>query len=169
MLFRSLYTSSEILSYLNNINDNTPAPALAVAETRYSGFQKDFVNIPNDTVYELELFKEEIPFKALNIAQASAHKFTIGYQGSPKDVAITVKKGGQVIPYKVSKFPEKDSLQVWVNTVKGDSLTVAISKNKFEKDIQTIFNDILIMSKKKILTNHIFKFLNYNSSFIDSK
>jgi len=110
-------------------------------KTEKIGFQKDFVNIPNDTVYELELFKEEIPFKALNIAQASAHKFTIGYQGNPKDVAITVKKGGQVIPYKVSKFPEKDSLQVWVNTVKGDSLTVAISKNKFEKQFSIKFKE----------------------------
>jgi hypothetical protein len=28
------------------------------------GFYKQFISVPNDTVYELELFKENLPFKA---------------------------------------------------------------------------------------------------------
>jgi len=56
------------------------------------GFLKDFIAIPNDTLYELELFKEELPFKAVNVAQASGSKFTMGYEGNPKDLKISIKK-----------------------------------------------------------------------------
>ena len=97
------------------------------------GFQKDLITIPNDTLYELELFKEETAFKALNVAQASGSRFTIGYEGNPKDVSITVKKGTENLPFLVSKLPKKDSLQVWFQAIKGDSLRVDVSKNKFKK------------------------------------
>jgi hypothetical protein len=81
----------------------------------------------------LELFKETTPFKAVNVSQASGSKFTIGYEGNPKDVKISVKKGSELLPFTVSQFPKKDSLQVWFNAVKGDSLSVNVSKDKFNK------------------------------------
>lgn len=97
------------------------------------GFQKDFIKIPNDTIYELELFKEELPFKSTNFTQASAEKYTMGYEGKAKDVKISVKRGTESIPFIVSKFPKKDSLQVWFKAIKGDSISIAVSKNKFKK------------------------------------
>lgn len=97
------------------------------------GFQKEYITIPNDTLYELELFKETTPFKALNVSQASGSKFTIGYEGNPKDVKIAIKKGLEILPFKVSQFPKKDSLQVWFNALKGDSLSIDIAKDKFNK------------------------------------
>jgi len=96
-------------------------------------FQKDFIKIPNDTIYELDLFKEEASFKAVNFIQASASKYTMGYEGKTKDVNIVIKRGEETIPYIVSELPKKDSLQVWFNAIKGDSISVAISKNKFKK------------------------------------
>ncbi len=97
------------------------------------GFQKDFISIPNDTIYELELFKEEMPFKSRNFSQASASKYTMGYEGKAKEVKISVKRGSESIPYILSKFPKKDSLQVWFKAVKGDSVSVVVSQNKFKK------------------------------------
>ena len=97
------------------------------------GFQKDFITIPNDTIYELDLFKEEIPFKSVNFIQASASKYTMGYEGIAKDVKIAVKRGSENIPYIVTQLPKKDSLQVWFKAIKGDSINVSISKNKFKK------------------------------------
>lgn len=97
------------------------------------GFQKDFVSIPNDTLYELELFKEVTPFKALNVAQASASRFTMGYEGNPKDVKINIKRKGEELPFIISQLPKKDSLQVWFNGVKGDSLSIDVAKDKFKK------------------------------------
>ncbi|WP_422721005.1 Ig-like domain-containing protein [Flavobacterium sp.] len=96
-------------------------------------FQKDFIKIPNDTIYELDLFKEETPFKSVNFIQASASKYTMGYEGKAKDVKIVVKRGEETIPHIVSELPRKDSLQVWFNAIKGDSVSIAISKNKLKK------------------------------------
>ena len=97
------------------------------------GFMKDFVSIPNDTLYQLELFKEEIPFKALNVSQASARKFTMGYEGNAKDVKIKIRKNGEEIPFIATKLPKRDSLQVWFKAIKDDSLSIDVSKNKFKK------------------------------------
>ena len=97
------------------------------------GFMKDFITIPNDTLYQLELFKEELPFKALNVTQASAGKFTMGYEGNAKDVTINLKKNGENLPFIMTKLPRKDSLQVWFKAVKDDSLSIDVSKNKFKK------------------------------------
>ena len=97
------------------------------------GFQKDFVTVPNDTLYEMELFKEELPFKAINVSQQSSSKFSMGYQGNPKDIKITVKKGDKTIPIKITQFPKKDSLQIWHKALKGDSLSIEIAKDKFKK------------------------------------
>jgi len=103
------------------------------SKTDKIGFLKDIVKIPNDTVYQLELFKEELPFKVLNVSQASASKFTMGYQGNPKDVKISIKKNGESLPFTISKFPKKDSLQVWFRGIKGDSLSIDVTKDKFKK------------------------------------
>jgi hypothetical protein len=81
----------------------------------------------------LDLFKEEIPFKSVNFIQASASKYTMGYEGIAKDVKIAVKRGSENIPYIVTQLPKKDSLQVWFKAIKGDSINVSISKNKFKK------------------------------------
>jgi len=97
------------------------------------GFLKEVITIPNDTLYELELFKEELPFKAVNVSQASGSKFTMGYEGNPKDVKISIKKNGVNLPFVMTKFPKKDSLQIWFRGIKGDSLSIDVSKNKFQK------------------------------------
>ena len=97
------------------------------------GFQKDFITIPNDTVYELELFKEELAFKSINFSQASAARYTMGYEGNSKEVKISIKKGTEEIPYILTKLPKKDSLQLWFKAPKGDSIKIAISKNNYAK------------------------------------
>jgi hypothetical protein len=82
-------------------------------------------------LFQLELFKEELPFKALKPSQASGNRMTMGYQGNPKDVKIEVKKAGVVVPIKVTQLPKKDSLQIWFPPIKNDSLGVSIVKNGF--------------------------------------
>ena len=105
------------------------------------GFQKEFVKIPNDTLYELELFKQEIPFKAKNSSQLSGSKLLLGYEGNAKDIKITVKKDKEIFPVVVTQFPKKDSVLVWVKAQKNDSLTVLVSKNKYEKQFSYKFKN----------------------------
>ena len=93
------------------------------------GFIKDFVTIPNDTLYQLELFKERIPFKPFKPTQASGNRAIVGYQGNPKNVRYEVKKAGQAIPFKVTQLPKKDSVQVWFQPIKNDSIAIRLSQD----------------------------------------
>jgi uncharacterized protein (DUF2141 family) len=97
------------------------------------GFQKEYVTIPNDTVFEIELFKEIVPFKAIKPTQASKNRLLLGYEGQPKNIKVTVKNGAEVIPSVVTNFPKKDSLQIWFKPIKVDSLQVEVQKENYSK------------------------------------
>lgn len=102
------------------------------------GFNKQILTIPNDTVFELELFKEVLPFKAIKPSQASGSRLIVGYEGNPKSngemAKITLKNNGQIVPSIVTKIEKKDSLQVWYKPLKVDSLSLNIVKDKYEKN-----------------------------------
>ena len=97
------------------------------------GFKKEFITLPNDSVYDLKIFQEELPFKAVNISQMAGNKIVLGYEGNEKNVKIEIKKGTEKLPLLLTKFSKKDSLQVWYPSVKDDSLSVIVSKNKYSK------------------------------------
>ena len=94
------------------------------------GFIKDFITIPNDTLYQLELFKERLPFKVYKPSQASGNRATLGYEGGLKDVRYDVRKGSEIIPFKVTKLPKKDSVQIWFKPIKNDSISITVSQYK---------------------------------------
>ena len=96
------------------------------------GFNKQFISIPNDTVYELKLFKEVLPLKTFKPVQASGNRLILPYQGKINDVKITLKNGESVLPTIITKFPKKDSLQLWYKPLKADSLALAVAKDKYE-------------------------------------
>lgn len=102
------------------------------------GFSKKIVTIPNDTVYELELFKEILPLKAFKPSQASGNRLLLGYEGKPGQNAekpkITLKSNGEILPVIITKLAKKDSLQVWFKPLKTDSLSLEIEKDKYKKD-----------------------------------
>jgi uncharacterized protein (DUF2141 family) len=102
------------------------------------GFSKQIVTIPNDTVFELELFKEVMPFKAIKPSQASGNRLIVGYEGSAKSngemAKIILKNNGEIVPSIVTKIDKKDSLQVWYKPLKVDSLSLNIAKDKYQKD-----------------------------------
>ncbi len=100
------------------------------------GFSKELITIPNDTVYELELFKEKQPFKTFKPNQASGNRLLMGFEGKltirtdrPKTI---LKNGNEVLTHVVTKFPKKDSLQIWYKPIKTDSLRLAVAKEKYE-------------------------------------
>lgn len=98
------------------------------------GFYKHFITIPNDTIFEVELFKEKLPFTAFKPSQASGNKMLMGYEGSPKGIKVRVKKGSEIIPSIVTQFPKKDSVYLWYKPIKADSLLVQVEKDKFIKE-----------------------------------
>ncbi len=98
------------------------------------GFQKQYITVPNDTIFEVEMFKEKLPFKAEKPTQASGNRLIMGYEGSPKNVKVTLKNGSEIIPTQVTQFPKKDSVQVWFKPVKADSLKASVENENFKKD-----------------------------------
>ena len=107
-------------------------------KTEKIGFHKQFINIPNDTVYEIELFKEVLPFKAYKPSQVSGNKIAIGYDGkqdfSKSKPKIILKNNNQILESIVTQFPKKDSLQVWYKPIKADSLLLNIKKESYVND-----------------------------------
>ncbi|WP_306454594.1 Ig-like domain-containing protein [Flavobacterium agri] len=95
-------------------------------------FQKDFVTVPSDTLYELEIFKEAIPFKALRPTLDAGHKFLVGIEGDPKDMKAVVKNGSETLKTAITQVPDKDSVNVWFPRVKADSLQLNIEKDNFK-------------------------------------
>ncbi|MGL2987816.1 Ig-like domain-containing protein [Flavobacterium sp. RSSA_27] len=112
------------------------------------GFHKQFITIPNDTVYEIELFKEVLPFKAYKPYQASGNRLVVAYDGkqdfSKSKPKIILKNNTETLESIVTQFPKKDSLQVWYKPIKADSLLINIKKESYVNDFS-----IKIKNQKK--------------------
>ncbi len=108
------------------------------------GFLKDAITIPNDTVFELELFKEVIPFKAIRPIQESNNKLYMGFEGDPKNALITIKNGEENVPVRMTKFPKtgKDSVQLFIPVLKADSLNITVTDGDFEKTFTTKIKEL---------------------------
>jgi hypothetical protein len=98
------------------------------------GFYNTTITIPDASVFELELFKEESVFKTKKPFQASGNRIVMGYEGNIKDLKIITKHNGSFLKSKMTKMPEKDSIQIWLPTMKNDSVQVAIERGKYKKD-----------------------------------
>lgn len=102
------------------------------------GFSRQYITIPNDTVYELELFKEVAPFKGYKPTQASGNRLIMGYEGKVNSVnerpKIILKNKNEILPSIVTRFPKKDSLQIWYKPLKSDSLALSVTKDKYQQD-----------------------------------
>lgn len=132
------------------------------------GFEEDFISIPDDKTYKLKLFKETPAFKTLNFSQTSGSRFTIGYQGNEKGTEISVKKSNIEIPHRVTKIPDKDSLQLWFKASKEDSLNISVKNGAFTKThnlkIKNQKTDTLAITSKKQGTLHYREKLILNTS-----
>lgn len=109
-------------------------------KTEKIAFQKAYIEIPNDTLYELELFKEVASFNAIKPTQASGNRLLMGYEGNPKNAKVILKNAKENLNVIVSKFSGKDSLQIWHKPIKVDasakidSLQFSIANNNYSKD-----------------------------------
>ncbi len=101
------------------------------------GFIKHFITVPNDTVFDLELFKETLPLKAVKPIQASGNRLLLPYEGKQNfkinKPTIVLKNNDQVLETIITQFPKKDSLQVWYKPLKADSLSLEVSRDTYKK------------------------------------
>lgn len=101
------------------------------------GFIKHFITVPNDTLFELSLFKETLPLKTLKPIQASGNRLLLPYEGKQNfklnKPTIVLKNNGETLETIVTQFPKKDSLQIWYKPLKADSLSLEVSKDTYNK------------------------------------
>lgn len=97
-------------------------------------FHTEPVELPTDKQFVLRLFQEKGAFRGLRPSQASGSRMLAPYEGDPEGAAYTVSNGTETFPSTVTKFPDKDSLQLWLRAPKADSLNVRIEKDGFRKD-----------------------------------
>jgi hypothetical protein len=89
------------------------------------GFKKEFITVPNDSLLELKIFNEVMPFKAYKPIQAIGNRLLLPYEGNAKNAKITLKNNAEILPSIITKFPKKDSLQVWFQPLKADFLATS--------------------------------------------
>lgn len=117
---------------LNNNNRFDP-------KTEKIGYYEKTITVPNDTLFDVRLFKEVSAFKAFKPSQTSANSAFVGYEGDPKDAKLVLKKGSETIPSIVTRVPKKDSLVLWFKPFKMekgvvDSLQLSVAKGNYSKD-----------------------------------
>ena len=112
--------------YNNNFKFNANKDKIA--------FRKEYITVPSDSAYQLKLFNEIPSFKGQKPYQASGNRLVIPYEGNADKIEVTLRNGNENLPIKLTKFPEKDSLQVWFQPIKPDSLGISIKKGNFDKE-----------------------------------
>jgi hypothetical protein len=117
------------------------------------GFYSSILTVPNDDNLEISLFKETPVFKAFKPSQASGNRLTMGYEGNPKDMKITLKNKSEILPSIITKVQDKDSVQIWYKPLKVDSLYIAVTKDNYAHDftfyIKNQKSDTLAISAKQ--------------------
>jgi len=126
----NLKAGNYLLVAMKDINGNNKFDP----KTDKIAFHNDVVTIPDSAAYELELFKEELPFKPIRASQAAGNRIILAHQGKAKDVKLTLQNGTEEIPITITPFEKKDSIQVWFKPVKADSLSLKVNYNKLDKD-----------------------------------
>jgi len=95
------------------------------------GYLKEFVNIPTDTIYIINLFKEELPFKLTRQFEASTGHIFFGYEGVADSLKVESINGSENF-LSISNFEkDKDSLNFWYKNNLKDSIVFKATNNDF--------------------------------------
>ncbi|WP_445710675.1 Ig-like domain-containing protein [Flavobacterium sp.] len=118
-----------------------------------------------NTIYELELFKEEPELKFDRPIQQSNNKFFIGFQGDAKGVKVSAKMGEEEVPFRITRYPEKerDSLQLFFPISKPDSLVISVKKGDYIKSFKTKIKELKLTDSLDI--NPTQSNLNFRDSY----
>lgn len=140
----NLKSGKYLLAAIKDYNNNNRYDP----KTDKIAFQNQFITVPTDTLFELELFKEILPFKALKPSQASGNRLLMGFEGIPDSITSVLRNGAEIVPSRVTRLEGKDSVQIWFKPVKADSLQFDVSR----KDYQTGFSIKIRSQKNDTLT-----------------
>jgi hypothetical protein len=126
-LIQNIKEGKYYLFALKDLNNNLKFEP----KTEKIAFYPTPIEIPSKDAYELELFKETLPFKNNKPIIAASNKIILGFEGNYKKPKIEINDFKDKYNYKITKIPNKDSLQIWFKPQKFDSLQVNINEKKY--------------------------------------
>jgi hypothetical protein len=110
------------------------------------GFLNQTIDVPNDTIYQLELFQEKRAFKPLKPVQATSNRLYAAYEGKDhQHMKVQVRNGADTedIQTLTTKVKDKDSLQVWLpRKLVADSLKVTVTHRDSIKKFNVKFKEL---------------------------
>ena len=75
------------------------------------GYARNFLSLPNDSIAEINIFKEDIPFNIKKAKQKSKNYFAFGYEGKIEDFKIDVLDvKEQILENRITKDRDSDTL-----------------------------------------------------------
>lgn len=130
------------------------------------GFIADTITVPTDSIYVLNLFREQLNYKASVPSMVAKNKIIFGYQGDYRDMVI---ESLTTLPDSVSttllKERDKDTLNYWLSPTELDSIIFTVRNDKVEAiDTFTVKMRDLPMDSLKLSTSVTGKF-NFEDTF----
>ena len=148
------------------------------SKTEKIGFYNTIITVPNDSLFEVKLFKETSKFKAFKPSQSSGNSLTMGYEGNPTAAKLALRKGNEALATPITKIDKKDSLKVWFKPFKieksaVDSLQFNVSKGNYNQEytikIKSQKTDTLSIAAKQAGILHLSDVFTLNPSIPLSK
>ncbi|TDQ33105.1 Ig-like domain-containing protein [Zeaxanthinibacter enoshimensis] len=103
-------------------------------DTDKIAFVEDTIQLPTDTTYLLNMFREIPDYSMLPPSLAAANRVLFGYQGEDPDVFIEpLTQLPDSVKTMVSRIPGKDSLNFWFTPFKADSLVFRVRLQNTEQ------------------------------------
>ncbi|MEX2349433.1 MAG: Ig-like domain-containing protein [Flavobacteriaceae bacterium] len=107
------------------------------------GFVDAYIDIPTDTTFHLNLFKEIPAFNMSRPSLQNSQKVLFGYEGRADSINIEIlSQTPQDFEYKITKDPERDSLYYWFKPrIESDSLLFKVTNNSFSDTLSVRMKD----------------------------
>ncbi|WP_437396314.1 Ig-like domain-containing protein [Flagellimonas lutimaris] len=130
------------------------------------GFIEDTVSIPTDSIYLLNLFREQLNYKLSVPSFVAKNKIIFGYQGDYRDFNIeTLTSLPDSVRTKILKERDKDTLNYWFTPTDMDSIIFTVRNSKVQAiDTFTVKLRDLPMDSLKLSTSVSGK-INFEDTF----
>lgn len=113
-------------------------------------FANEFIDLPTDSLFHLDLFREQTDFSIGRSFQAGQNRIGLGYYGDPTGLEVVPLNLPDTVQTIQSFDKETDTLYVWYNKLKADSLLFDIRYDTLKlqrtHQIQKAEMDSLIIS-----------------------
>ena len=141
--------------------DDTERDYIFQNTTDKIGYARNFLNLPNDSIAEIQVFKEDIPFIISKAKQKSKNYFAFGYEGKIEDFKIKMLEPKEKnLENRIIKDRDSDTLNYWIkSSEKIDSIKFLVSTqtkvDTFNINLRKNSSDSLEI---KSLQNNLLKF-----------